>query len=290
VSVTRRLIINADGFGFGPGATQGIFDAISEGKCISSVSVNANFPDAERLPKLVKAFPHLSIGVHLNPMVGEPCLSPHQVPSLVGPDGCLHHRDFLRRLRQGAIALQELEAELHRQISRVHALAGDRLTHIDSQGHSHLHYFDLFLDLARHWGLQRMRTNASVICLEAPQPQVSRWQVYLRKPHVWLAHQYRRHQMRQARVSGMRMADGLVIVGYAGTGNKAAPHNWRRILQNLPAGTYEMHCHPAYPDDTLRRWSYYYNDRAGELAILRSAELGEMVRETGVDMVSFHAI
>lgn len=290
MGIPKRLIVNADGFGFGPGATQGVIDAIREGKFISSVSVNANFPDVKRLPALVKEFPHISIGVHLNPMAGKPCLPPHHVPSLVGPDGFLHHHDFLRLLRKGAISLKELEAELDAQIGRVKALVGDRLTHIDSQGNSHLNYFDIFLVLAQKWGLQRMRNNASVICLEAPQPHVSRLKVYLHKPHVWLAHQYRRHQMRKARAVGMRMANSLVTVGYAGTGNKTDHNNWLRILHNLPAGTHEIYCHPAYPDDTLRRWSYYCDDRAGELAILRGAELREATRKVGVEIVSFDII
>ena len=45
VSSRKRLIVNADGFGFGPGATQGIIDALREGKFITSVSVNANFAE-----------------------------------------------------------------------------------------------------------------------------------------------------------------------------------------------------------------------------------------------------
>ena len=68
----------------------------------------------------------------------------------------------------------------------------------------------------------------------------------------------------------MRLADNLVTVGYAGKGNKSNPENWFRILKNLPAGTYEIYCHPAYPDETLRRWSYYCDDRARELAMLRN--------------------
>jgi len=97
-----------------------------------------------------------------------------------------------------------------------------------------------------------MRNNASVICLEAPEAGWSRFKVYLQSPHVWLAHKYRGRQMQNARAAGMRMADRLVTVGYAGAGNKTNPDNWVRVLRNLPAGTYEIYCHPAYPDDTLR--------------------------------------
>ena len=290
MSRCKKLIVNADGFAFGPGATQGILDAIREGHFISSVSVNANFPEVERIRDLVTEFPHISIGVHLNPMAGKPCLPAQQVPSLVGNDGCLQNERFPKLLRNGAISLTELEAEFDAQISRVKELAGSRLTHLDSQGNRHLDYFDLFLKVARKWGIQRMRNNASIICLEASETESSRFKVYLRKPHVWLAHGYRRWQMRKARAAGMRMADKLVTVGYAGVGNKSNPDNWARILRNLPLGTYEIYCHPAYPDETLSRWSVYYNDRAQELAILRKKELCNIACAAGVQIVSFDAI
>jgi predicted glycoside hydrolase/deacetylase ChbG (UPF0249 family) len=290
VPATKRLIINADGFGFGPGATQGIFDALREGGVITSVSVNANFPDAERLGDLVTEFPHLSVGVHLNPVVGRPCLSPDQVPSLVGRDASFHHTNFARLLRRGMINLKELAAELDMQIRRVKELAGDKVTHIDSQCNGHLEYFDLFLSLAKKWSFARIRTNASLICLEAPVPRVSRSSVYIRKPHVWLVHQYRKWQMKRARARDLRMADHLITVGYAGTGGKANPENWFRIMRNLPVGTYEMYCHPAYPESTLRRWSYYCDERGRELDILRKGDLRQAARDQQVSLIGFSDI
>ena len=288
--VVKRLIVNADGFGFGPGATQGVFDAIQEGQFISSVSVNANFPEAERVQELIKAFPQISIGVHLNPMAGRPCLAPHQIPSLVNGEGFFYEQEFLVRLRRGAIVEVELEAEFDAQIGRVKTLAGDRLTHLDSQGNSHLDYFDLFLTLGKKWGVQRMRTNASLICLESSYPRWVRLQVYGRKPRVWLAHRYRRYQMERARRAGMRMADRLLTVGYTREGNKTNPDNWVRILRNLSPGTYEIYCHPAYPDAVLRRWSYYCDERKQELEILRQGVLCEVAREAGVEIISFDQV
>ncbi|RMF90926.1 MAG: ChbG/HpnK family deacetylase [Nitrospinota bacterium] len=290
MSAARRLIVNADGFGFGPGATQGIFDAIQEGQFISSVSVNANFPEVERVGELIKAFPQISIGVHLNPMAGRPCLSPHQVPSLVNGEGFFYEQEFFSRLRRGAVAREELEAEFDAQIGRVKMLAGERLTHLDSQGNSHLDYFDLFLTLAKKWGVQRMRTNASLICLESPHPRRARLQVYSRKPQVWLAHRYRRYQMGKARKAGMRMADRLLTVGYTREGNKARAENWVRILRHLPPGTHEIYCHPAYPDAVLRRWSYYCDERRQELEILRQGLLREVTRQAGVEVISFDQV
>ena len=289
MSSARRLIVNADGYGFGDGATRGVTDAI-EGGFVTSISVNANFVDIEQLPVLLDAHPGLSVGVHLNPLVGRPCLPADRVPSLIGADGFFHHHDFRRRLRSGSIDMNELNSEFDAQVERVRHLAGNKLTHLDSQAHSHLWYFDLFVNLAHRWRVTRIRTNASLICLEAPRPRLARAVVYVSKPHVWAAHQYRRWQMRRARYHGLRSADRLVTVGYGGVGNKTHMDNWLRILRNLPAGTFEIFCHPAYPDETLRRWSYYQEERSRELNVLRRSELRKLATELGVQLISFAEI
>ena len=283
----KRLIVNADGFGFGPGATQGIIDAIRQGRFISSVSVNANFPEACRVRDLVEEFPHVSIGVHLNPMAGRPCLPASRVPSLVDDTGHFHNDRFLSLWRCGKIDRDELRAEFDAQIDRVKFYAGDRLTHVDSQENTHLDYFDLFISIARKWRLARMRSNASLICLESHRPARSQFNVYLRRPHVWMAHRYRHYQMRRARAAGLRMADHLVTVGYPGLGGKTLLENWLRILRNLPPGTHEIYCHPGYPDDTLRRWAVYCEQRALELEVLRQPALHDAARRWNVSIIGF---
>jgi predicted glycoside hydrolase/deacetylase ChbG (UPF0249 family) len=284
------LIINADGFGFGPGATQGIIDAIREGSFISSVSVNANFPEVERVSDLIIAFPGVSIGVHLNAMAGRPCLPPEKVPSLIGPDGFFHAEKFPALLRKGKLSYSELEAEFDAQISTTKELTRGRLTHLDSQENMHVEFFDLFMRLARKWRVPCARNNASLICVESPHPQWSRWKLYCRKPQVGLVHLYRQYQMCKAREAGLRMADNLITIGYAGMGNKTLRENWLRVLHNLPVGTYEIYCHPGYVDDTLRRWSIYCEHRERELAVLRNPELCETARACGVEIISFDAI
>ncbi len=194
--------------------------------------------------------------------------------------------EFSKRWKRGEISPAELEAEFDAQIVRVREWAGDRLTHLDSHQNSHLSYFDLFLRLARKWRIPFIRTNASTICLEARNPRLARVAAYVRRPHVFVAHLYRRAQMRRAAAAGLRMADRLVTVGYAAMGNKAVAENWVRILRNLPSGVSEIYCHPAYPDETLERWASYTRPRAQELEILRRPELRELARSLGVRLVS----
>ena len=286
----RRLIINADGFGFGPGATQAIFDCICKGGLIKSVSVNANFPDAQRTAELIRLFPFVSVGVHLNPMVGRPCLPPQKIPTLVDENGFFYAKKFKHLLKNGKISVSELEMEFDAQIEKVKQLAGRNLTHLDSQANMHLEYFDLFLRLAKKWKIRRIRNNASVICLEAVLPRASRFMVYLRRPHVWAAHKYRRVQMSRARAQGIRMASNLVTVGYSGNGNKTNSRTWENIFRNLPFGTFEMYCHPAYPDETLRKWAVYCEERAREAAILSSPWPLNTARSEDVEIINFFDI
>ncbi len=285
----RRLIVNADGFGFGPGATQGILDALAGGGPITSVSVNANFPDVERLPELLAHHPDLSVGVHLNPIVGAPCLPAAEVPSLIDETGEFHGTRFLGLWNRGEISERELEREFDAQILRVQELAGGRVTHLDSQEHSHLRYLPLFFRVAKKWDIRCLRTNASYIGLEARRPGVARLKAYLRRPHILIGHAFRRTQMKSAVRRGFRLADRLVAVGYAGTGNKTVLENWVNVLHNLPRGTSEIFCHPGYPDAVLRRWSTRYAEpRLAELAILRSPTLREVARDERVSLISFH--
>lgn len=283
----RRLIVNADGFGFGPGATQGILDAIEGGGPITSVSVNANFAEVARVQELVQKYPRVSIGVHLNPIVGRPCLPQKDIPSLVQPDGSFWNEGFRARWRSGRIRREELEAEFDEQIRRVKVLADSRFTHLDSHQNSHLSYFSLFLRVARKWRIPFIRTNASLIALEAEDPPRARRSAYLRRPDIALGHFYRRRQMRRAIRAGLRMADRLVAVGYGRVGNKAVRENWTRILRNLPEGTYEIYCHPAYPDEVLRRWAAYAEPRREELEILRTPAVRTAAAEAGVSLISF---
>jgi chitin disaccharide deacetylase len=286
----RQLIVNADGFGFGDGATRGILDAIERGRFITSVSVNANFPAAAQVSMLVQRFPGISVGVHVNPIVGSPCLPPERIRSLVDSTGSSHGARFLPLLREGGIALNELEMELDAQIARVKAVAGDNLTHLDSHQNSHLHYFRVFRSLARKWGIARIRNNASLICLEAARPRSARLIVYAKRPAVLLAHTYRRGQMVVARWSGCRMADRLITVGYAGGQRKESRESWEFILKNLPHGTFEIYCHPAYPDDTLRTHATYVEERERELEILSDPGLCRLAASHDIKLVSFHEI
>jgi hypothetical protein len=93
--------------------------------------------------------------------------------------------------------------------------------------------------------------------------------------------------MRRAAAAGLRLADRLVTVGYAGVGNKGRRENWIAVFQNLPDGTSEIYCHPAHPDEVLAKWASYVQPRAEELRVLSDPGLRNAAAELGVELISF---
>jgi len=77
----RRLIINADDFGFTSGVNRAIVKAHTAG-VVTSATVMADGRAFCEVTELAKQFPKLSIGCHVVLINGEPVLPPADVSSL----------------------------------------------------------------------------------------------------------------------------------------------------------------------------------------------------------------
>jgi len=119
----RRLIVNADDFGFTAGVNRAIVEAHTHGIVTSStLMANGNaFEDAVRLAKSV---PRLSVGCHVVLTDGEPVLAAKLLPSIIsahsgGPrfhDGL---PSFVARALVGRLDPGEIEAEASAQIRKL---------------------------------------------------------------------------------------------------------------------------------------------------------------------------
>ncbi len=282
----KYLIVNADGFGFTRGNNRGITEAVQRG-IITSISVNTNFDAVNDLPAFAKRFPDISIGVHLNPVVGRPIAKPSDIPSLVTRDGDFHYQDFARRLMRKEIDLDEMAYELSLQIQRVRDM-GIPISHLDSHQNQHLYppYFQVFLRLLKAHGIQRMRTHAHFVLAESARPRLDAWGFYLRHPKRLITHSLARYEMGVARKAGVRMADRLMSTSH--TGDKAVLALWLQLLRNVPDGWSEVFCHPGYPDDDLRRWATYTDPRQTEIAVMTCRETKDEIQRCGITLKSFH--
>ena len=286
--MVKKLVINADGFGFTPGVNTGIVEAVAGG-LITSVSCNANFEHIRELPELIGTYPGVSVGVHFNLSVGEPVAPGSEVASLVGSDGRFLGEDFVGAMMSGKIRFSQMKTELDAQARRLEEL-GAKISHWD--GHQNKHLFPPFflaaMQVAKAHGIRSMRTHRRYLFL---QDEVDRGKslrrYYRQNPRRFLTHGGGRLTSFIARRNGFTMADRLISPAYADSTAKHLAETWISIMRQLPKGVNEIYCHPGYPDDLLRKNASYVNEREDEVRVLTSQELKDAVAANHVQLVSF---
>src|ERR1019366_4444163 len=130
----RRLIVNADDFGFTPAVTDGILEAHAAG-AVTSTSMMVHGAGWDDGVRRARATPTLDVGLHLNLLVGVPLAA---TPSLTDARGgrCVPLATMVRRELLGRIDAGEVTAECEAQLAALGA-AGIPCTHIDSHRHVH---------------------------------------------------------------------------------------------------------------------------------------------------------
>lgn len=288
----RYLIINADGYGFTAGVTRAIEECIAFGT-VRSISANINFDHANRLVELVRNYPDLAVGCHVNPVVGRSVLPQDKVRTLLDESGEFLYEGFARRFLSGQINRSELRAEMVAQIEKTRDLAGKAFSHIDF--HMGLHrlpgLYELFLDVVETSGVGRMRTHRYLVGMESRHPRFTHTLHMIKSParipkfawNLWLR--------RNALVRGLAMPDRRVEITDMGSDIKQLTvQNYLTMLENVPHGINEFVAHPGYIDDELRRWSSYLEHRIVERQILLSPEFREALYALSSPLTTYHDI
>lgn len=288
--MSRRLIVNADGYGFTYGNNRGILECLPAG-VVKSVSINANFPAAEETPKLLERFPEVSVGIHFNLSVGLCVSDPKDVPDLVNENGEFLGSEFRDRALRGKIPHEQMVRELTAQAERLVGL-GSALTHWDSHQNQHLYppFFAAALEVARRFGIPRMRTHRHYLFAAGPARALRAAAHLITHPARAAKYCFTRRMMRKARREGMRMADRLITPAILDAIRKFHREFWVELFRRLPEGTSEVYCHPGYPDETLASNAKYVRERFKELEILRDPELAEEAGRCEVELISFREI
>jgi predicted glycoside hydrolase/deacetylase ChbG (UPF0249 family) len=291
-SPARNLIINADGYGFTEGTTRAIEECIDFGT-VRSVSVNVNFPHADRVVELVARHPEVSVGCHLNPIVGRPLLDPARVETLVDARGEFHYREFPRRFLSGRIRLDELRAELLAQVRRVRDLAGAAFSHVDfHQSMNRLPVLNgLFLEVAAASGAGRIRTHRNFFGMESHSRRRQHLLHVLGHPRRVVSQIWNARLRRMALARGFAMPDRWVGITHFGQrANTITVANYVALLRNLPTGFSEFVSHPGYVDDELRRYATYLAQREREREVLLSAEFRSALAASDVRLAGYRDI
>lgn len=284
----RRLIINADGYGFTPGVNEGVVRTFEAG-LVRSTSCTPNFGHLGQVGEVARRFPKVSFGIHFNLSMGPPVTDPSKVPTLVDESGRFWEGDLFRRILRRKIDRQDMVRELTAQAALL-ADAGVKISHWDGHQNKHLYppFFEVALEVGKRFGIRGIRTHRRLLYTTRGPAAVSELApYYLRHPARALTHLGGRLRSRQANRHGYRTADRLITPGYADHSHKSASSFWFTLAETLPAGTSEIYCHPGFPDDLLRANAKYVDEREHEVAVLTDPVLREAFEAASIRSISF---
>lgn len=289
--MTKKLIVNADGFGFTFGNNKGILETLEVG-IVRSISTNVNFPAVKEIHEVVKNYPSVSIGIHLDLTVGKPVSNPAYIPSLIGKNGEFYpHTEFRKRLLLRQIKRDDIERELSAQVEKLLDMQ-IKITHWDSHENQHLNpgFFYPAVKIAKKYGIERMRTHRHYLPTINPYRKMVILKYYLKHLDQLIIHSFERYLNWVARRSGMRMADRIISPGRIDKMRKFHLETWENLLQTLPEGVSEIYCHPSYPDECLRKYATYVEERDIERQLLQNPRLLQLAQENAVELISFNDI
>jgi chitin disaccharide deacetylase len=289
----RRLIVNADDFGFTAGVNRAIVEAHTHG-IVTSTTLMANGRAFEDAVISAKTVPRLSVGCHVVLIDGEPVLDGEQLPSITSAtsEGA-YFREGLKLFAARALAGQldgsEIENEASAQIRKVQS-AGLTVSHIDTHKHTHLFPAVLrpLLRAARNCGVRAVRNPFG------PRKPL-RSSDLLRRPGLWtryaevkllrgLAAKFRDAASRE----GLLTTDGTLGIVVTGALDEKL---FRAVAEIIPEGTWEFVCHPGHNDDDLKRASTRLREsREAELRVLTMPETRELLSSQAISLISYHEL
>lgn len=284
----KRLIVNADDFGMSRGITGGIIRAHEHG-FLSSTSLMPNMPTAEYAISRLAEFPRLGVGVHLNICQGKPILPAQELPSLVDASGNFNSPAVqARNLCLGRAEAHELEAEFVAQI-RWMKDRGVAPTHADS--HQHMHMYPAAVK-----PFVRALTAEGLLCARAPRCSIWPRSTSIGGPHEGmllrrLLVQSYRSALQLFAFRNLCMPESRVsFLPHERRNLALLRERWKAALENLPAGTFELSCHPGLFEQGFSETDRIHAQREEELRWLTHPELHDLVQRNGIKIISYGSL
>ena len=289
----RRLIVNADDFGFTAGVNRAIVEAHTRG-IVTSSTLMANgraFEDAVRLAKTV---PRLSLGCHVVLIDGEPVVDAELLPSITeASSGGARFRDGLKsfaiRALAGRLDQDELEAEASAQIRKLQS-AGINVSHVDTHKHTHLFPAVLrpLLRAARACGVHAVRNPFGPRKPLKSSELLTRPTLWTRYAEVRILRTFATKFRDAAERENMTTPDGTLGIVVTGALDETL---FRSIAEIIPEGTWEFVCHPGYNDEDLKSARTRLREsRETELRVLTMPGARELLLKEGIELISYREL
>jgi len=286
----RRLIVNADDFGFTAGINRAIVEAHTRG-IVTSTTLMANgraFTDAVCSAATV---PRLSVGCHVVLIDGVPVLDAKQLPSITTSNSSgSRFRDGLKSFAARALAGRlnplQIELEVSAQIRRLQS-AGVSVSHVDTHKHTHLFPAVLrpLLRAARACDVRAVRNPFGPSKPLKSSALLARPGLWTRYAEVRILRTLAAKFREAARREGFVTPDGTLGIVVTGALDEKL---FRGIAAIIPEGTWEFVCHPGYNDaDLSSATTRLRQSRETELQVLTMPEARQLLLDQGIALISY---
>ena len=241
--MSKRVIITGDDFGLAVPVNEAIELGFRDGVLTTTSLLVAEAAAADAAQR-ARDNPGLRVGLHLAVCDGRPLLPRSQIESLVNARGELRH-PVLAVLRFWLLGwsrrqARELEAEIRAQFEAFRA-TGLTMDHVTGHNNMQLHpaVLPILMRLAREYGVRAVRVPY--------EPLLASWRAarhgFLGRLLVWsVMRPWSAHVKRRLIREGFVVNDYLFGVFDCGALDGAL---LQRIIEQLPEGLSEIHCHPA---------------------------------------------
>jgi hopanoid biosynthesis associated protein HpnK len=287
----RRLIVNADDLGLTAGVNRAIMETHAGG-VVTSATLMANGAAFDDAIERVRSAPGLSVGCHVVLVDGTPLSEHGSVPTLLAnrsaESGRFYSRlsAFAARAVFGRFDQDQLVGEICAQVRKVQA-AGVQVTHLDTHKHTHIFpsILGALIKAARICGVPAIRNPVVPVKAIRMGQLAGKPGLWKRYGQVRILRGFAPHFRREMRRAGLATPDGVVGVVETGWFDGSL---LRRMLENLPEGTWELVTHPGYDDEELRRvHTRLLRSREEERRLLMSRELREFLDAQGIQLTSY---
>ncbi len=286
----KRLIVNADDFGYTRGVNSGVIRGFCDG-IITSTTIMANGVAFEDAIAHAKGNPKLGVGCHLV-LVGGACVeAASAIPSLADDKGRLPPSlaVLTGKLLAGAVRGEDIARELRAQISKV-IRAGIEPTHLDSHKHTHSHprVMEQVVRVAEEFGIRRVRKpfeDANVLLRAAFG---GGWGSFKRSVTALVARTAAPQFERLARAHGICTPERLWGVAATGRLNRGAILS---MIGSMPEGVNELMCHPGEYDEELEHLrTRLKRERERELEALTDPAVRTAIDEQGIELIDYRGL
>lgn len=270
----KLLALCADDFGLSYGVSLGILEAISAGRlsCVSAIVTSPHWPAMGR--ELARRALDVDIGLHLNLTLGSPLgPMPKFAPKGVFPPVA----KVIRLAVWGKLPLDEIKAEIDRQLNQFEAVNDKAPDYVD--GHQHVHVLGPIRDILFEALIKRGLEGR--VWLRDVSDSMRR--ILSRRSQISKALSVRalaKGFAKEARQRGFEVNDG-----FSGFSDFDPAKDYAREFYHYlrsPGSRHVIMCHPGYVDEDLKLLDPVTVTRTQELEFLLSPKFIEILENSGV--------